>query len=81
MAGKKLVALTNIKHDGNEINAGDEVDAGMFSKEQLQDLVDNGAVEVSGSDNKSDDKPAEAPKAEEKPSTPSTPTKSTPASK
>lgn len=50
MAGKKVVALTNIKHDGTEVAAGEEVDTGMFSKEQMQELVDSGAVEVQGSD-------------------------------
>lgn len=50
MAGKKLVALTNVKHNGEETAAGAELDASQFSKEQLQELVDAGAVEVQGSD-------------------------------
>ncbi len=46
MAGKKLVALTNIKHSDGFIDAGDEFDASTFSKEELQSLWDSGAVEV-----------------------------------
>lgn len=47
---KKLVAVTSIKHDGEEFDEGTELDASKFSKEQLKDLYDAGAVKVADSD-------------------------------
>jgi hypothetical protein len=44
--GKKVYAVTNIKHDDELFVAGDEIDTGKFSKEQLRELYDNGALEL-----------------------------------
>lgn len=51
---KKLVAKTGIKY-GNDnadgmINEGDEVDTSKFSREQLKELYDAGAVGIEGED-------------------------------
>jgi hypothetical protein len=47
---KKLFAVTNIKGTGDDggkfYNAGEEVDTKAFSKEQLRELLDAGAVEI-----------------------------------
>lgn len=43
---KKLIAVTNIKHDGNLFDAGAELDPKGFSREQLQALYDAGSVVV-----------------------------------
>lgn len=43
----KLVAVTDIKHDGDTIKAGSSVDPGKFSKDQLKELYDAGALMVS----------------------------------
>lgn len=43
---KKVVALTNIKYGEGEYAVGDEVDTVKFSKEQLAELYDAGAIDV-----------------------------------
>lgn len=51
---KKLVALTNIKHDEDFYEAGSEMDSSKFTEDQLKELMDNGAIEVQeGSEKKS----------------------------
>lgn len=56
---KKLVAVTGIKHDGDFFEAGDEVDPSKFSKAELKELHDNGAIVIS------DDAKAEDVKGED----------------
>lgn len=65
---KKLFAVTNIKTSlpGQEVSffvAGSEVDTSKFTREQLLELHDQGAVEVRVVDDE-DNKVAEAEKAE-----------------
>lgn len=43
---KKLVAVTDIKHDGERYEAGSELDPAKFDKSELRALLDNGAIEV-----------------------------------
>lgn len=43
---KKVVALTNIKYGDGEYAVGAEVDTVKFSKEQLAELYDAGAIDV-----------------------------------
>lgn len=43
---KKLVAVTNIKHNGEEFDAGQPVDPSQFSKAELKELHDNGAIVI-----------------------------------
>lgn len=52
---KKLVAVTEIRHDDKIIPAGATLDASMFEKSQLEALYDAGAVRV---DEGSNDAPA-----------------------
>lgn len=47
---KKLVAVTNIKNNGEFTPAGETLDASKFDKKQLEALYDAGAVRVDGSD-------------------------------
>jgi hypothetical protein len=47
---KKLVAVTNIKHNGEYIPAGEAIDASKFEKDELKQLHDAGAVKVEGED-------------------------------
>lgn len=55
---KKVYAVTNIKLDSNtEFVAGEEVDVSKFSKDQLKELHDAGAIELrTGDDSKSEEK-------------------------
>lgn len=59
---KKLIAVTNIKGGEGDgagfIEAGAEVDTKKFSKDQLRQLLDSGAVEIQ------DDAPPAKPKDE-----------------
>lgn len=82
--GKKVVAVTNIKHDGETIEAGATVDASKFEKDELKALYDNGAVTVEDGPDEEEDKgpdtsaPAEPTLEPEKTdSTTATPTKAT----
>lgn len=43
---KKLVAVTGIRHNGEDFEAGSELDTTLFTKEELKSLYDAGAVEV-----------------------------------
>lgn len=56
---KKLVAVTGIKHNGEDFAAGEAIDPSKFSREELKDLHDNGALVIS------DDTKAEDVKVEE----------------
>lgn len=56
---KKLVAVTGIKHNGDFFEAGKPVDPSQFSKAELKELHDNGALVIV------DDAKAEDVKAEE----------------
>lgn len=51
---KKLVAKTGIKYGNDDgmgfINEGDTVDTSKFTREQLKELYDAGAVAVEGQD-------------------------------
>ncbi len=58
---KKLVAVTAIKHDGEEFADGSELDASKFSKEQLKDLYDAGAVEVKETDEETEPETVQTP--------------------
>ena len=53
---KALFAVTNIKHNSDEFAVGTLLDPKAFTKDQLKDLYDAGAVEV---------REVEEPKAEE----------------
>lgn len=55
---KKLVAVTAIKHDGETYDAGTQIDPTKFTREELAELHDNGALVVSD-DAKADDVKAE----------------------
>lgn len=59
---KKLVAVTEIRHDDKVIPAGDTLDASMFDKNQLEQLYDAGAIRV---DDGSESTTATGPSAEE----------------
>lgn len=43
---KKLIAVTAIKHNGEDFEAGSEVDTAKFTKDELKSLHDAGAVRV-----------------------------------
>lgn len=43
---KKLVAVTGIKHNGDFFEAGEPVDPTQFSKAELKELHDNGAIVI-----------------------------------
>lgn len=43
---KKLVAVTAIKHNGETFEAGATLDPSQFSRDELKELHDNGAVAV-----------------------------------
>lgn len=59
---KKLVAVTNIKFNGELLPAGEPLDASKFDKKQLEALYDAGAVRVDeGSDEKTETKTTETP--------------------
>lgn len=58
---KKLVAVTAIKHDGEEFAEGSELDASKFTKEQLKDLYDAGAVEVKDENEESEQPTVQTP--------------------
>lgn len=87
---KKLVAVTGIKHNGEFVQAGEAIDASKFSKEELKQLHDAGAVKVDGDEdptpeelapeksvNDDQAKPEEKKEEAPKPTTPSTPAKTT----
>lgn len=46
---KKLIAVTNVRHNGDDIEAGSEVDTSKFTKDELKSLYDSGAVRVEDS--------------------------------
>ena len=48
--GKKLVAVTEIRHNGEVTSAGETLDASKFDKKQLEALYDAGAVRVDEDD-------------------------------
>jgi len=80
--GKKVVAKTDIKHvvDGEKYNvrAGEVVDPNKFTKQQLEQLYDAGAVELQETaDAREED--AEPPVTDEPVSPPAVSVKSTPA--
>lgn len=67
---KKLVAVTNIQHDGEFYEAESTLDPAKFKKEQLQALYDNGAVKVVDDDKMEPETPTpetEGPPPEEQP--------------
>lgn len=43
---KKLIAVTAIRHNSEDMEAGAEVDTSKFTKEELKSLYDSGAVRV-----------------------------------
>ena len=43
---KKIVAVTGIRHNGESYEAGETLDPSLFSKDELKDLHDNGALVV-----------------------------------
>lgn len=43
---KKIVAVTGIKHDGETIDAGSPIDPSKFTKDELKELHDNGAIVI-----------------------------------
>lgn len=43
---KKIVAVTGIRHNGDEFPAGETVDAAKFNKDELKALHDNGAIVI-----------------------------------
>lgn len=43
---KRLVAVTNIKHNGNFIKFGEVLDHKLFTQEQLKRLYDAGAIRL-----------------------------------
>lgn len=43
---KKLVAVTGIKHNGVDFAAGEPVDPSAFTKAELKELHDNGAIVI-----------------------------------
>jgi hypothetical protein len=67
---KKLIAVTNIRHSGEDFEAGSELDTTKFTKEELKSLYDAGAVEVqdggrSEMDNMSSSASPENPKGQD----------------
>lgn len=66
---KKLVAVTGIKHNGEFYEAGSAVDPSKFSKAELKDLHDNGALVIED-DMKAEEMKAEEPVAPEAPAAP-----------
>ena len=46
MTSKKIYAVTNIKHDNGQINAGEEVSTKTFDKETFLKLHGSGAIEI-----------------------------------
>ncbi len=71
---KKIVAVTNIRHDGETYLAGEPLEPGKFSKEVLKVLHDNGAVAVVNDEKL--EEPAEP--AETKPEEPAKPAETKP---
>lgn len=57
---KKLVAVTGIKHNGVFYEAGAPVDPSKFSKDELKELHDNGALVIED-DTKAEDVKVEEP--------------------
>ena len=43
---KKLVAVTGIKHNGDMFEAGEPIDPTQFTKAELKELHDNGAIVI-----------------------------------
>lgn len=43
---KKILAVTGIKHNDEFFDAGEELDPSKFTKDQLKELHDNGAVVI-----------------------------------
>lgn len=43
---KKLVAVTGIKHNGTTYEAGETLPAAEFTKDELKELHDNGALTI-----------------------------------
>ena len=43
---KRLVAITDIKHNGDFFGAGKPIDPSQFSKAELKELHDNGAIVI-----------------------------------
>ena len=60
---KKLFAVTNIKGEEGDgagyVEAGSEVDHSKFTKEQLRELLDSGAVEIRDESDEPTAKPTE----------------------
>lgn len=65
----KLVAVTDIKHDGDTIKAGTKVDPSKFSKDQLKELYDAGALTVSEDNDKDEETSGPDTSAPEEPGT------------
>lgn len=68
---KKVFANTNIKHNNEYFEAGTELDTDKFTREQLRELYDVGAVEIREVE---DPKSEEKSNSEEKPEEKSEPT-------
>lgn len=49
---KKLVAVTDIRHDGKDYAAGSTLNKDEFTQDQLKQLYDNGAVKIEDTDDK-----------------------------
>jgi 3-keto-L-gulonate-6-phosphate decarboxylase len=43
---KRIVAVTAVKHNGDTFDAGAPIDPSKFSKEELKELHDNGAIVI-----------------------------------
>ncbi len=71
---KQIYAVTNINHSGKWYDAGSELKADDFSKEELRQLYDNGAIEIRDSSTVEEMvKPEEPAPWEEEVSTPKPP--------
>jgi len=69
---KQIIAVTGIKHNGTFFPAGEPVDPAGFTKAELTELHDNGAIVVEDNTKPEDVKPedvkaTETPKVEEAP--------------
>lgn len=65
---KKLIAVTEIRHDNEIIPAGETLDASKFDKKQLEALYDAGAVRIDdGSSNDEAAREATVQTSEENP--------------
>ncbi len=62
---KKVVAVTNVMHNGEFTTAGTPIDVSKFTQEELEMLHDSGAVELSGPEGPDTALPPHPPKAEE----------------